>query len=171
MEQVGEKVSDGRVLGLVEAFLNQRVLDGMKSWTPEGGTPQGAVLSPLLSNLYLSPLDHEMEQAGVEMVRYADDFVLLCRSREEAERALERVREWTATAGLTLHLEKTRVVDATRRKVLTFWVTTSSEAGDGRGRRAGRNFGTRFGAKTRRANGHELEGRHRRAQPDTEGLV
>ena len=96
----------------MEAFLNQQILDGMKSWTPEGGTPQGAVLSPLLSNLYLSPLDHQMEQAGVEMVRYADDFVLLCRSREEAERALERVREWTATAGLTLHPVKTRIVDA-----------------------------------------------------------
>ncbi len=88
MEGVAKKVSDGRVLDLVEAYLNQRVLDGMKSWTPEGGTPQGAVLSPLLSNLYLSPLDHRMEQAGVEMVRYADDCVLLCRSREEAEQSL-----------------------------------------------------------------------------------
>ena len=102
LERVCEKVSDGAVLDLVEAFLNQQVLDGMKSWTPEGGTPQGAVLSPLLSNLYLDPLDHQMAEAGIEMVRYADDFVLLCRSREEAERALERVREWTVTAGLTL---------------------------------------------------------------------
>ncbi len=114
MERVREKVSDGRVLDLVEAFLNQQVLDGMKSWTPEGGTPQGAVLSPLLSNLYLDPLDHQMEEAGMEMVRYADDFVLLCRSREEAEQALERVRAWTALAGLTLHPVKTRIVDETQ---------------------------------------------------------
>jgi RNA-directed DNA polymerase len=113
-ERLREKVSDGAVLDLVEAFLNQQVLDGMESWTPEGGTPQGAVLSPLLSNLYLDPLDHQMAEAGIEMVRYADDFVLLCRSREAAERALERVREWTATAGLTLHPVKTRIVDETQ---------------------------------------------------------
>ena len=111
MERVGEKVSDGRVLDLVEAFLNQPVLDGMKSWTPEGGTPQGAGLSPLLSNLYLDPLDRQMVEAGMEMVRYADDFVLLCRSHEEAEQALERVRAWTVPAGLTLHPVKTRIVN------------------------------------------------------------
>ena len=114
MERVREKVSDGAVLDLVEAFLNQQVLDGMKSWTPEGGTPQGAVLSPLLSNLYLDPLDHQMAEVGMEMVRYADDFVLLCRSREEAERTLEQVRSWTVPAGLTLHPVKTRIVDETQ---------------------------------------------------------
>src|SRR5262249_17641529 len=95
-------------------FLNQHVLDGMKSWTPEGGTPPGAVLSPLLSNLYLDPLDHQMAGEGIEMVRYADDFVLLCRSREEAQRTLERVRSWTVPAGLTLHPVKTRIVDETQ---------------------------------------------------------
>jgi len=115
MEQVREKVSDGRVLDLLETFLHQRVMDGMQHWTPEGGTPQGAVLSPLLANLYLNPLDHQMQQAGRELVRYADDFVLLCRSRAEAEQTLERVREWTATAGLTLHPLKTRIVDATQQ--------------------------------------------------------
>ena len=114
LEQVCEKVSDGAVLDLVEAFLNQPMLEGVKSWTPEGGTPQGAVLSPLLSNLCLDPLDHQMAEAGIEMVRYADDFVLLCRSREEAERALEPVPEWTVTAGLTLHPVKTRIVDASQ---------------------------------------------------------
>ena len=98
MEQVSEKISDGEVLGLVEAFLNQQVLDGMESWAPEGGTPQGAVLSPLLSNLYLNPLDQQMAEPAIELVRYADDFVLLCRSQTEAERALERVREWTVAA-------------------------------------------------------------------------
>lgn len=115
MQRLRAKVSDGAVLNLVEAFLNQQVLEGMNSWTPEGGTPQGAVLSPLLSNLYLDPLDDRMVEEGIEMVRYADDFVLLCRSREEAERALERVREWTATAGLTLHPLKTRIVDETQQ--------------------------------------------------------
>jgi len=109
---VGQKVSDGRVLSLIEAFLNQGVLDGLEEWTPERGTPQGAVISPLLSNIYLDPLDHLMAAQGWEMVRYADDFVILCRDAEDAARALEAVRQWTAQAGLTLHPEKTRIVDA-----------------------------------------------------------
>lgn len=114
MGRVREKVSDGTVLELVEQFLNQKVMEGLNGWVPEAGTPQGAVISPLLSNIYLNPLDWEMATAGVEMVRYADDFVLLCRTGEEAEAALERVKVWTAQAGLTLHPEKTRIVDATK---------------------------------------------------------
>lgn len=114
LERVKTKVSDGRVLDLVTAYLEQEVLEGLESWTPEEGTPQGAVISPLLSNLYLDPLDHHMAKRGYEMVRYADDFVVLCRSRDEAERALAEVQEWTATAGLQLHPDKTRIVDATQ---------------------------------------------------------
>src|SRR6266481_6241444 len=90
-------------------------MDGLEQWTPQAGTPQGAVLSPLLSHIYLDPLDHRMRQAGYEMVRYADDFILLCRSEADAQRALERVHQWTAQAGLTLHPEKTHIVDATQR--------------------------------------------------------
>jgi len=110
---VTEKVSDGRILALIEAFLKQGVLDGLREWTPERGSPQGAVISPLLSNIYLNPLDHMMAREGFEMVRYADDFVILCRSPEEAARALETVQQGTAEAGLTLHPTKTRIVDAT----------------------------------------------------------
>jgi RNA-directed DNA polymerase len=112
MTLVGQKVSDSRVLTLIEAFLKQGVLDGMREWTPEMGSPQGAVISPLLSNIYLNPLDHLMAKAGIEMVRYADDFVILCRSPEEASQALAMVQDWTAAAGLTLHPTKTRIVDA-----------------------------------------------------------
>ena len=112
MELVSRKVSDGRVLNLVAAFLKQGVLDGLREWTPETGSPQGAVISPLLSNIYLDPLDQMMAQAGYEMVRYADDFVILCRSPEEAAAALAQVQEWTASAGLTLHPTKTRIVNA-----------------------------------------------------------
>ena len=114
MERVEEKVSDGRVLDLVNVYLSQKVMDGMREWTPEEGSPQGAIISPLLSNIYLDPLDHHMFREGYEMARYADDFVILCRSQMEAERALEKVRKWTATAGLTVHPEKTRIVDATQ---------------------------------------------------------
>jgi RNA-directed DNA polymerase len=114
-ERVAEKVADSRVLELVEAMLQQEVMDGLKHWTPEAGTPQGAVISPLLSNIYLDPLDWEMARSGYEMVRYADDFIILCRSEAEARTALAKVQEWTAQAGLRLHPEKTRIVDATQR--------------------------------------------------------
>jgi RNA-directed DNA polymerase len=86
----------------------------MRYWTPEAGTPQGGVISPLLSNIYLNPLDHHMVQEGIQMVRYADDFVLLCRTEMEARAALEKVQTWTAAVGLHLHPEKTRIVDATQ---------------------------------------------------------
>ena len=109
---VAGKVTDRRVLALVEAFLGQKVLEAAREWTPEQGTPQGAVISPLLSNIYLDPLDHLMAGNGFEMVRYADDFVVLCRSPEEAAEGLALVRNWTAQAGLALHPGKTRLVDA-----------------------------------------------------------
>jgi len=74
--------------------------------------PQGGVISPLLANLYLNPLDHQMAAAGWAMVRYADDFVILCRTQAEAHNALDAVRQWVNEAGLTLQPEKTRAVDA-----------------------------------------------------------
>ncbi len=114
LARVKEQVADGAVLALIEAYLHQGVLDAMKWWQPEAGTPQGAVISPLLSNIYLNPLDHLMAQQGIEMVRYADDFIILCRSEAEAQQALALVQQWTATAGLMLHPEKTRIVDATK---------------------------------------------------------
>jgi RNA-directed DNA polymerase len=114
MAAVRRRVADGSVLALLEAYLKAGVLDGLQTWTPERGAPQGAVISPLLSNVYLHPLDVRMASDGYEMVRYADDFVVLCKTREEAERALETIRVWTADAGLELHPEKTRIthVDA-----------------------------------------------------------
>jgi len=116
IERVEEKVSDGRIIGLLREYLKQEVLETMTSWRPEEGTPQGAVISPLLSNLYLNELDHKMEELGHEMVRYADDLVILSRSQEEAEGALREVSKWTAEAGLKLHPEKTRIVDARQKK-------------------------------------------------------
>lgn len=106
------KIADGSVLSLIQSFLQTGILDGASTWIPESGAPQGAVLSPLLSNIYLDPLDHLIAQSGYAMVRYADDFVILCRSADEAERALEIVKQWTAGNGLTLHPTKTRIVDS-----------------------------------------------------------
>lgn len=111
MQRVEEQISDGAVLELIDKFLRQDVMQDGKRWTPTGGTPQGAVISPLLANVYLHPLDVLMEKSGYRMVRYADDFVILCRSREEAMAVLEQVRRWVAENGLTLHPEKTHVGD------------------------------------------------------------
>jgi len=112
INRVQERVADGRVLELLRAFLTQKVMATAEGWAPEEGTPQGAVISPLLSNIYLDPLDQQMEKQGYEMIRYADDFVILCRSEAEARVALAEVQAWTASAGLTLHPTKTRIVDA-----------------------------------------------------------
>ncbi|MFO0952531.1 MAG: group II intron reverse transcriptase/maturase [Isosphaeraceae bacterium] len=112
MSRLKGKIADGPVRSLIERFLKANILDGLEEWSPVTGAPQGAVLSPLLSNIYLDPLDHLVARAGFEMVRYADDFVILCRTPEEASRALELVRGWVAENGLTLHPTKTRVVDA-----------------------------------------------------------
>lgn len=111
MARVREKIADGRVLALIESFLTQGVLEEMREWTPTMGSPQGAVISPLLSNLYLDALDHRMAHAGYEMVRYADDMVVLCRNETEARKALASIQDWTTQAGLTLHPTKTRIVN------------------------------------------------------------
>jgi RNA-directed DNA polymerase len=111
MARVEEKVSDGRLLDLIRAWLKADILKGLERWTPATGTPQGAVLSPLLANIYLDPLDRLMAERGYRMVRYADDFVILTRSRAEADAALALVAAWVAENGLTLHPEKTRVGD------------------------------------------------------------
>lgn len=114
LRRVKEKVSDGRVLDLIQAFLDQDIMEGLKSWTPRSGTPQGAVISPLLSNLYLHELDMLINGAGYTMVRYADDFVILCQNKTEAEEALSLVQKWVEQNGLSLHPDKTQVGNASK---------------------------------------------------------
>ena len=111
MALVAGSISDGRILTLIDGFLRQDIMTDMACWQPTTGTPQGAVLSPLLANIYLHPLDLLMEQSGRRMVRYADDFVILCRTEAEAVAALRHVEAWVAAHGLALHPEKTRVGD------------------------------------------------------------
>lgn len=111
MKQVETRISDGRLLDLIRKYLNQDIVKGMERWTPMGGTPQGAVISPLLANIYLHPLDVMMAGKGYRMVRYADDFVVLCKTAEEAHAALTDVKNWVLEAGLTLHPDKTHVGD------------------------------------------------------------
>jgi len=111
---VAASISDGRILALIDRFLHQDVMSGMSRWQPTAGTPQGAVISPILANLYLHPLDLLMEQGGWRMVRYADDFVILCRTPEEAQAALSQVQTWVTAHGLTLHPDKTKVGDSSQ---------------------------------------------------------
>lgn len=156
MALLERRVADGRILGLVQAFLKQGVLEGMQEWNPTRGTPQGAVISPLLANIYLHPLDVSMRDAGYEMVRYADDFVVLCRSAEEAQRALEHIQGWVDSAGLTLHPEKTRIVNVDESGGFDF-LGYHFERGYRWPRKSSlKKFKDAIRAKTRRTHGHSL---------------
>jgi len=155
--RIKAKIADGRVLKLLEAFLRQGVLEAMNLWTPEAGTPQGAVISPLLSNIYLDALDHQMAARGIERVRYADDFVVLCGTEGEAQRALEEVRRWTAQAGLTLHPVKTRIVDATQPGGFDFLGYHFERGLRWPRRKSERKFRDAIRAKTRRTHGQSLQ--------------
>ncbi len=111
MQRIEERISDGRILGLLRGWLEQDIMQDLQRWTPTEGTPQGAVISPLLANSYLHPLDELMAAHGYRMVRYADDFVVLCKSHEEADAALATIRAWVLDNGLRLHPDKTHVGD------------------------------------------------------------
>jgi RNA-directed DNA polymerase len=120
MDEVAERIADGRVLKLIERFLRQGILEEMKLWLPERGTPQGAVISPLLANIYLHSVDRKMREAGYQMIRYADDMVILCDSRDEADAALAVLGQLLEHKQLRLHPKKTKVVDATQRPGFQF---------------------------------------------------
>ena len=156
MARIRDKIADNRLLTLVELFLKQQVMEMTAGWTPETGTPQGAVLSPLLSNIYLNPLDHLMAQSGVNMVRYADDFVILCRTEAEALQALALVQGWTAQAGLTLHPTKTRIVDAAVRGGFDFLGYHFERGMRWPRRKSEKKLRDAIRDKTKRTNGHSL---------------
>lgn len=105
-------IADSRILRIIEQYLQQDILEGMEQWTPDKGAPQGAVISPLLSNIYLNELDHVIMKSGFKMIRYADDLVILCRTKEEAQTALNHLKRWVDDAELMLHPTKTRLVNA-----------------------------------------------------------
>jgi RNA-directed DNA polymerase len=157
VRRVEEKVSDGRVIEMLHLYLKQEVMDGMQSWTPEGGTPQGAIISPLLSNIYLDALDQAMAREGYEMVRYADDFVILCRSEAEAVAALARVQAWTVQAGLTLHPVKTRIVNADEQGGFDFLGYHFERGMKWPRKKSLDKFKDTIREKTRRTNGHSLQ--------------
>jgi RNA-directed DNA polymerase len=175
VERVGERISDGRMLSLIEQFLQQGVMEEGRIWEPEEGTPQGAVISPLLANIYLHPLDQRLTAGGLHVIRFADDLVVLCRNRAEAEGALGELTNWTTEAGLELHPDKTRIVDMnpcgahfdflgyrfkrTRMGKLNWWPRPKSM----------QKLKDRLRAETRRANGRSLDEIIQRINPKLRG--
>jgi RNA-directed DNA polymerase len=106
---VAEEVADGNILNLIEKFLAAGVLEGGVFKPTTVGTPQGGVISPLLANIVLNKLDWRLEEAGYRFVRYADDFVVVCKTRQQAEAALAFVEEIMTDLGLALSPEKTKI--------------------------------------------------------------
>jgi len=163
MERVEARVVDSRVLALIQLFLKQKVMEEAGQWTPEEGTPQGAVISPLLANIFLNPLDHFMAVKGHTMVRYADDSVILCRSEAEAQSALALMRQWCEANGLTLHPEKTRIADLSEAGEgfdflgYRFQRTRNNGIRRWAGEKAHQRLRERLRPKTRRTNGHSME--------------
>lgn len=158
MREVETEIADRRVLRLIEAFLKQRVMEGTKSYAAlEEGTPQGGVISPLLANIYLHPVDQTMEAEGYGLVRYADDCVVMCRTQEEAERALARIRELIAERELTLHPEKTKLVDATAPGGFDFLGYHFEQGRRYPRKKSLRRLKEAVRERTRRSNGHSLK--------------
>jgi len=157
MDGIKKKIADGRILDMIEMYLQQKVLEGANGWTPETGSPQGAVISPLLSNIYLDPLDHKMADAGYEMVRYADDFVILCRSESQARNALREVAKWCEEFRLELHSEKTKIVDAAEHGGFDFLGYHFERGYKWPSDKSRNKLKDAIRAKTHRCNGHSLD--------------
>jgi len=157
MKEVQQRIADSRVLELIGSFLKQQILEDLKLWTPETGSPQGAVISPLLSNIYLHEVDKVMKSAGYEMIRYADDFVILCKSQPEAEAALTRVTELVQERGLTLHADKTSLVNTEQPGQGFDFLGYHFEKGTRWPRKKSLNkFKDTIRGKTRRSNGNSI---------------
>jgi RNA-directed DNA polymerase len=157
MAEVQQHIADSRVLELIQGFLKQQILEDLRLWTPETGSPQGAVISPLLSNIYLHEVDKAMKAAGYEMVRYADDFVILCKNQSEAEAALARVAELVQERGLTLHGDKTSLVDTGQAGQSFDFLGYHFENGTRWPRKKSLNkFKDAIRSKTKRSNGRSI---------------
>lgn len=174
--RVKERIADKKVLELIQRFLKQEVLDEGCIHAPEqSGTPQGATLSPLLCNIYLNPLDHIMAEHGLKMVRYADDLVILCESKEKAEYALSILAEWVTGNGLELHPEKTRIADMTQARAYfdflgyRFLRTAKGKQIRFASPKSEKRLREKLKLHTRRTNGHSMEEIIRRCNPILKG--
>ncbi len=157
LSRVADKVNDGRVIRWLSKALETPIFDGLDQWTPEKGSPQGSILSPLLANIYLDDLDWVLERADITFVRYADDFVLLCDSREQAEAGLALVASWCQENALTLHPEKTHLLEVTRQDgfdFLGYHFRAGNHWPSDKGRK---NLRTKLRPLTKRNNGKSIE--------------
>jgi RNA-directed DNA polymerase len=156
-QRVAAHISDSRLLALLDGWIEQDVVQELKRWKPTSGTPQGAVISPLLANLYLHDLDVKLAGLGLTMVRYADDFVILCQSAAEAHQALNVVRAWVEAEGLQLHPDKTHVGDCRIAGQGFEFLGYRFEAGRRRVRdKSLKALKTKIRSKTRRTEGNSL---------------
>lgn len=170
MERIEATISDGAVLRLIRQFLEQDILAEARCWTPVKGTPQGAVLSPLLANIYLHTLDEKLAEEGYRLVRYADDFVILCQSQEEAERALGSVRGWMAKNELSLHPDKTHIGDCRKAGQGFEFLGYRFEAGQRMVRRKSLNkLRDTIRSRTRRTTGEAIERTIQKLNPVLKG--
>lgn len=170
MERIEATISDGAVLRLIRQFLEQDILAEARRWTPVKGTPQGAVLSPLLANIYLHTLDEKLAEEGYRLVRYADDFVILCQSQEEAERALGSVRGWMAKNELSLHPDKTHIGDCRKAGQGFEFLGYRFEAGQRMVRRKSLNkLRDTIRSRTRRTTGEAIERTIQKLNPVLKG--
>ena len=110
IDQVADEISDGRILKLIRAFLTSGIMKEGKTIAKKEGTPQGGVISPLLGNIYLHPLDEALTEQGFNLVRYADDQVIMCKSEEEADRALSAFMSILEKLKLKANMSKTKKV-------------------------------------------------------------
>jgi RNA-directed DNA polymerase len=158
INRLREKVSDGKIINLIQLFLKQEIMEDMKRWNPISGTPQGAVLSPLLANVYLHRLDLTSHQNGYKMTRYADDWLVLCRSKQEAEAALVMVQSWIDQNGLQLSPEKTHIGNSRESGYGFEFLGYRFEGGSRYVRsKSLKKFKDKIRSKTRRTRGDSIE--------------
>jgi len=163
LARIAERIADGRVMGILQQMLQRGVLENREWIDTETGTPQGGVISPLLANVYLNSLDHLMQRAGYVLVRYADDLVILCATRMEAEAAYGLLKGWVETQGISLHAEKTRIVNMNERGAgfdflgYHFEHTRQDKVGRWPRRKSMAKLKDRLYGLTHRANGRSLE--------------
>jgi len=177
MAKVRGRIADGTVLRWIEGFLAQPVQEADGSLVANTmGIPQGSVIGPLLANLYLNATDHALEAVGLKVARYADDLMILCRSRAAAERALGQLRRLVESEGLELHPEKTRLADLSEpgRSFVFLGYVFKRTKGKGRlGRfpsaKAAKQLRDRLRPFLRKCNGHSLEAIIARINPILRG--
>ena len=156
MRGLESRVSDGKLLTVLRRYLRQDVLDEQTWETALQGTPQGSVISPLLANIALHGLDVLAKEGGFELIRYADDFVILCQTTEAAQFALETVSAWLSSQGLSLHPEKTRIVDYAAGESFDFLGFTFEGGRFFPRKKSVQNLRNSVRAKTKRTSGSSL---------------